>query len=75
VLVNRGLYPVTDGAPGRTPHRPSTRDRSRVTVDGLRSAPGAARTASARTHTRRELLVSATVEVVRRRRRLGGSAR
>ncbi|WP_236793334.1 recombinase family protein [Amycolatopsis sp. GM8] len=38
------------------------------------SAPGAARTASTRNRTRRELLVSATVDVVRRRRRSGGGA-
>lgn len=40
-------------------------------VDAVR-APGAARTASTRNRTRRELLVSATVGVVRRRRRSGG---
>jgi hypothetical protein len=38
-------------------------------------APGAIRTASARTHPGRELLVSATVELTRRRRRSGGGAR
>lgn len=39
-----------------------------------RSAPGAVPTASTRTRTRGELLVSATVEVARRRRRSGGGA-
>jgi hypothetical protein len=41
----------------------------------VRGAPGAARTASTRNRTRNELLVSAIVEIVRRRRRPGGGAR
>ena len=44
-------------------------------VDGLCGAPGAIRTASARNRQRRELVVSATVEVARRHRRSGGEAR
>ncbi|WP_157368128.1 hypothetical protein [Alloactinosynnema sp. L-07] len=40
----------------------------------LCGAPGAARTASTRNRTRCELLVSATVDVARRRRRAGGGA-
>jgi hypothetical protein len=37
-------------------------------IDGLRSAPGAARTASARTQRSSELRISATLAIERRRR-------
>lgn len=70
--------------------RPETTGQSRMTRDHGESvfaghtawsewvwegAPGQVRTASARTRTRRELLVFTTVEIPRRRRGQGGEAR